>query len=308
MARHSLELLDQVREYDTFLESLKVICDMGCGAGEDIIWWATLESRDDDPEPYNFHCFAVDIDKRKLDQIPSLPNIHKINKDFRLTRVVPRSIDLLFSHDSLQFTPNPLETLKYWNEQMTVNGMLMLSVPQHSGVENNKYYSRSYSGCFHHFTPVNLIYMLAVNGFDCRDAYLLKKFNDPWINMAVYKSNVKPMDPMTTSWIDLIDTGLLHPTMINSITKHGHLRQEDIVMPWLNRENYFVDYVSQWEPIPGTPEVAEQKGVVNTSTKSKSQKLKQGVDISKEQRLLNPAKLQKITSEKPAKQAYKKDE
>lgn len=261
--RHSLKILNQLREYDSFLDSLRTIADMGCGSGEDITWWATLQSRDDPPEPYNYNCFAVDRDASKLAQIPNLPNINKCQRDFN-QHCVPVSIDLMFSHDSLQYSINPIETLNQWNQMMTVNGMLVLAIPQHSGVEYSKYYSRTHNGCFYHFTPTNLIYMLAVNGFDCRDAYLLKEFNDTWIQIAVYKSDVAPMDPATTTWFDLIDKNLLHPSIVNSITQFGHLRQEDIVMPWLDRENYFIDYVSQWTEVPEGIETVDT-GIVNTS-------------------------------------------
>jgi SAM-dependent methyltransferase len=277
--RPSLKILNQLREYDSFLDSLKIIADMGCGTGEDIHWWATLETRDDPPKPYNYHCFAVERDATKLSMVPSLPNIKKIQKDFNQL-CLPGKVDLMFSHDSLQYSHNPLATLKQWNEMMNVNGMLVLAIPQHSGVEYNKYYSRTYSNCFYHFTPTNLIYMLSVNGFDCRDAYLLKQFNDPWIYMAVYKSDQEPREPADTSWLDLVGTGLLHPSIENSINQFGYLRQEDIVMPWLDRENYFVDYVSTWTEPPADVE-QKTEGIVNTSQSSAETTLVQAPSVEK---------------------------
>ena len=223
---------------------------MGCGTGEDILWWATLETRDDPPEPYNYRCYAVDLDGSRLDNIPDLSNIVKLQKDFTKPDIIPTNVDLMWSHDSLNYSTNPLETLKNWNEMMTTDGMLVLSVQQHSGVVYNRYQNRTHSGCYFHFTPTQLIYMLAVNGFDCRDAYMLKRNNDPWIHMAVYKSQQKPRDPATTTWTDLLDTDLLHPSVVNSITRHGCLLQEEIVMPWLDKENYFVDWVQQRTEYP----------------------------------------------------------
>lgn len=284
--RHSQHILNCLREYDSFLDSLRVIADMGCGHGQDVEWWATLETRDDPPEPYNYSVFAIDRDESKLARIPNLPNIHKVNKDFNQI-CVPVKVDLMFSHDSFQYSPNPLATLNTWNEMMNVNGMLVLAVPQHSGVEYNKYYSRTYSGCPYHYTPTNLIYMLAVNGFDCRDAYLLKQFNDPWIHMAVYKSNISPMNPATTAWTDLIDLGLLHPTIVNSIHTHGYLKQEEIVMPWLDRENYFVDYVSTWTEQPKDVETVVE-GVFNTQVPSETSIVEQAEPRVVETKLYEP--------------------
>jgi hypothetical protein len=268
------------------LNSLHTIVDMGCGSGEDITWWATLESRDDPPVPYNYNCFAVDRDENKLSQVPNLVNVHKIKKDFN-ARCIPVEADLIWAHDSLQYSTNPIETLKVWNEQMNVDAMLILSIPQHSGVADNKYYSRTHSGCFYNFTPTSLIYMLAVNGFDCKDAYLLKEFNDPWIHIAVYKSAIAPMDATTTSWFDLIDAGLLNSTVVNSINSYGYLRQEDILYPWLDKENYFIDYVSQWTEIP---EEATRTfdGVINISTPSDNQTVKQAKIVKKETKIAKP--------------------
>lgn len=259
---------------------------MGCGNSEDVEWWATLATRDDPPEPYNYMVYAVDRDASKLAGVPNLKNIFKFNHTFNEI-CVPSKIDLMYAHDCLQFSPNPLSTLGVWNAMMNVNGMLVLSVPQHSGVEYNNYYSRTYSGCYHHFTPTNLIYMLAVNGFDCRDAYLLKKFGDPWINMAVYKSNIPTMDPDTTSWTDLIDTGLLHPSVVNSIKQYGYLRQEDIVMPWLDRENYFVDYVSTWTELPEGVET-QVTGVFNTTESTDAASILQADPVVEGTNILKP--------------------
>lgn len=288
MASHNIRTLNLLNGYDTFLESLRTICDMGCGTGGDITWWAMLESKDDPPEPYNYNCFAVDKDAYKLSQVPDLANINKINRDFTDRQIIPVSVDLMWSHDSLQYSHNPVETLRFWNEQMTVNGMLVLHVSQSSGVENNRYYSRTHNNCYYNYTPTSLIYMLAVNGFDCRDAYLLKQFNDPWIQMAVYKSDVEPMNPKTTTWFDLADKNLLHPSIANSITKHGFLAQEEIIMPWLDKENYYIDWIPQQTVIPeeaGDPVVG---GVFNKTKTADISKLQQADIKTKTTELLKP--------------------
>jgi hypothetical protein len=277
--------------YDTFLESLTTICDMGSGNGADIQWWANLESKDDSPQPYNYKCFAVDKDQARLDSFPDHKNIKKINKDFTKERILPTDIDLLWSHDSLQYSHNPLETLRLWNEQMSLNGMMVLHVPQSNGVHNGKYYAHNESGCYFNYTPVSLIYMLAVNGFDCNDFYLLKAWQDPWIKIAVYKSDIKPMDPQTTTWYDLADKELLHPSIVASINRRGYPLQEEIITPWFDRENYYIDWVmpptdlTQFESDAPATVVGKKETVIKSKAKPK---VKQPPKQDKSQRLLEP--------------------
>jgi trans-aconitate methyltransferase len=235
---HSLRVLELISLYDAFMDSLTVIADMGCGSGLDINWWATATSRDDPPVPYNYTCYAVDKDFSHLtDDLPG--NVIKIQGNFE-EKILPRTVDVMWSHDSFQYALNPLQTLKNWNEQMTVNGMLVLVVPQTSNYQYNRHVNRVYDGCFFQYNVCNLMYMLAVNGFDCKDSYMYKAPNDPWIHLAVYKTDVPPMDPATTRWYDLIEQDLLHDSLAASINKHGHLRQEDIILPWLDKDWYFV--------------------------------------------------------------------
>lgn len=233
---HSLRVLDLIFAYDGFMDSLRVIADMGAGEGLDIKHWAIAETRDDPPLPYNYTCYAVDKDVSRLTDLPK--NVIPIKGNFE-ERLIPRSVDLMWSHDSFQYALNPLNTLKVWNEQMSVDGMLVLIVPQTSNYRYNRYVNRVYSGCFYSYNLCNLLYMLAVNGFDCKDSYMYKAPNDPWIHLAVYKTKTPPMDPAGVTWYDLADMGLLHDSLVTSITKYGHLRQEDIILPWLDRDHYY---------------------------------------------------------------------
>ena len=235
---HSLRILDILKLYDSVLDSVTVVADMGCGAGLDIKWFAEAETRDDPPIPYDYVCYAVDKDLSKLPK--KMPkNVHLIEGDFS-ERLLPRKADILWSHDSLQYSLNPLQTLKTWNESMSLNGMLILTVPQYSGHRYNRRVSRAYDGVYYDFNVCNLIYMLAVNGFDCKDAYFLKEKNDPWIHAVVYKSDIPPMDPAATRWYDLMEAGLLNDSAVKSINEYGHLRQEDLIFPWIDRNFYFV--------------------------------------------------------------------
>ena len=79
------------------------------------------------------------------------------------------------------------------------------------------------------------MYMLAVNGFDCRDCYVYMAENYGWIHIAVYKS-MEPLDPATTSWYDLADLNLVNDSVKNSLNKYGHVRQEELIFTWLDKD------------------------------------------------------------------------
>jgi len=233
---NSQETLNLLYEYDSFLDSIEVVADMGCGTGQDLKWWATLMTRDDPPEPHNYLCYAIDKNIKQLDaSVLENTNIVAIEGNFE-TRLIPRQVDLIWCYNSFQYVTNPLGTLKVWNETMNVNGMLVLTVPQFQSYEYNRLKTRSISGCYYHYNICNLMYMLAVNGFDCRDCYFDMKENDPWIKAAVYKSEHAPMDPATTTWFDLADKHLVNDSVIQSLNKYSQVVQEELLFTWLDRD------------------------------------------------------------------------
>jgi SAM-dependent methyltransferase len=233
---HSRQTMDAIYEFDTFLDSLEVVADMGCGAGLDAQWWSVLETRDEPPEPRNYYTYAVDKNIKRIDaSTADIKRFRSVEADFETVKL-PRKVDLMWCHDSFQYSTNPLETLRHWNSLMTTDGMLILIVNQNIRYEYNRLVDRTESQCYFNHNVCNLIYMLSVNGFDCNDAYILKNINDPWIHIAVYKSSIEPMDPKTTTLFNLADLNLLHPSVVNSLNRWGHLRQEDIIYPWLDKD------------------------------------------------------------------------
>jgi len=236
--QHTQFIRELLYEYDSFLDSLKVIADFGCGDGLNVEWWATLKTRDDPPEPRNYVCYAVDRNINKLrPYVASLANVKAIEANLEdPDRFISRQIDLIWCHDTFQFITNPIITLKQWNEMMNVNGMLILSVPQAMHYKHNRLNTVSYNGWYYNHNVVNLMYMLAVNGFDCRDAYFYKKENDMWLYIAVYKSDIPPMDPQSTTWHDLIDLNLVNESVASCINTYGYVKQEEIITTWLDKD------------------------------------------------------------------------
>lgn len=239
---HSLETLKILYGYDSFLDSLEVIADFGCGVGLDSQWWATLETRDDPPEPRNYTVYSVDKNVSKFDpEVKKLPNIKLLEDDFDIPgdTIIPVAADLVWCHDAFQYVVNPIQTLATWNARMNVNGMLILIFPQASRYEYNRYQNASYNWCYYNHNIVSLMYMLAVNGFDCRDAYFKKEENNPWLYAAVYKSDIPPMNPKTTSWYDLAEKKLLNESVEDSLNRFGYVKQEILVTNWLDKDFNF---------------------------------------------------------------------
>ena len=232
---HSRDVLDMLYQYDSFMDSIQVVADMGCGAGLDVGWWATLMTRDDPPEPHDYLVYAVDRNIKQVEhEVLTHKNIKFIEGDFEQP-LIPREVDLMWSHDSFQYAMNPLNTLRVWNEQMSTNGMLVLNLPLMQTYEYDRILTRSFSGNYYNHNICTLMYMLAVSGFDCRDCYVYMAPNYGWVHMAVYKSHA-PMDPATTSWFDLADKNLISDSAMNSLNKYGHVRQEELMFTWLDKD------------------------------------------------------------------------
>ena len=140
---HSQQTLDKIYGYDSFLDSLEVVADMGCGSGLDLDWFARLETRDDPPEPRNLLCYGVDRDLRASNTATQArSNVQLVEADME-SFLLPRKIDLMWSHDSFQYALNPLATLRHWNSMMNENGMLYICIPYQSTYQNNRLVLRS---------------------------------------------------------------------------------------------------------------------------------------------------------------------
>ena len=235
---HSLEVLNTIYGYDTFLDNLKVIADMGCGAGLDTEWWATLTTRDDPPVPHNYTVYAVDQNIREIepDILKNNPNIVPIQGNFE-ERIIPRQVDLIWAHDSFQYSRTPFNCLATWKQTLNVNGMLILTIPQTTYLQNNRLVVANHSHQYYNYNILNLIYMLAISGFDCRDAYFYRKENSPWLYAGVYASEHDPITQDAT-WYDLAERNLINDSMINSVNRYGYARMEDLIVSWFDKNLY----------------------------------------------------------------------
>ena len=232
---HSLLTLNQLYEYDDFMASIKTLVDLGCGTGEDLAWWATRTTRDDSPEPLNINCVGVDI----LKQLLMAQHHHNVTyqpTDFEAKIHPPKGgFDVLWCHDAFQFCINPLQTLSDWYHIASEGAMLVIIVPQTIQLKRQQFAYHLPNGCYYHHTMVSLMQMLATAGWDCRSGFFQQLPEDPWIRAVVYKSKHEPLDPKTVTWHKLSELELLPESADRSVYAHGFLRQQDLVVPWIDK-------------------------------------------------------------------------
>ena len=233
--QHSLQVLNALYEYDDFMESIATVADLGCGTGEDLEWWATRTTRDDSPQPLNIRCQGIDL----LEQLPIAKkhdNITYQRTDFEGKIHAPqKGFDILWCHDAFQYCVNPLQTLSNWWHIASDGGMLAISVPQTVLTHRGRLAYYLDAGCLYHHTMVSLMHLLAMSGWDCRAGFFRQMHADPWIHAIVYKSSHEPQNPKTTTWHDLSALKILPESADRSIYAHGHLRQQDLIVPWIDK-------------------------------------------------------------------------
>lgn len=232
--KHSLETLNLLYQHDDFMLSISTVLDLGCGTGEDLEWWATCKTRDDNPQPLNIRCTGVDFS-------PELPLAKKYANMFyqpanfeNEIQATPNGYDILWCHDAFQYALNPLATLKHWWEIASPGAMLYICVPITQRIYRRQLDYYTPSGNYYHYSMVNLIYMLATCGWDCRSGFFKQAPTDSWLHAVVYKSSHAPLDPKEANWHKLSELKLVPESADASIYAHGHLRQQDLVIPWVD--------------------------------------------------------------------------
>lgn len=231
---HSLETLRLLGQYEDFMLSIKTVLDLGCGLGDDLIWWATATTNEDYPKPLNIECTGVDL----IDSLPATKKYKNINYqtgDFEKADVAEsKKFDILWCHDAFQYAQSPIKTLSNWWHLATPGAMLYLAVPVTQRIRHNQLEYHLPSGCYYHHTMVSLMYMLATAGWDCGSGFFKQTPQDPWIHAVVYKSEHEPQDPKTTTWHTLVERKLLPESAERSIFAHNCLHQQDLILPWLD--------------------------------------------------------------------------
>jgi len=232
---HSFKnVLSYMYEYDDFMDSVGRVIDLGCDVeATDMLWWANATTRDETQTPLGIKCVGVNTFE-KLNVKHS--SISYQNHDIESLNRVKRTFDIVWCYDQLQYLLNPYQALSNWWHIAEKDAMLVIAVPQ---TVNTEYHIQEYNlslGHKYHYTMPQLIYMLAVSGWDCRSGFFKKTPGDPWLYAIVYKSNVEPMDPKETNIYKLVEqTELLPQCAVDGIHRYGKIRQRDLILPWLDK-------------------------------------------------------------------------
>ena len=232
--RQTLELLGC---YDSFMESIDTVCDMGCGNGEDLEWWATREVEDDDGAgiPLNIKCTGVDV-QDKMGSIKQLKNVVYQNSNFENIDCSSK-YDVIWCNNSFQYALDPLETLKSWRQSLTDGGMLAMVIPVNTECTVRKSVVVQHEHTLFQYTTVSMLHMLALCGFEI--PFMRKDPGESHLHVIAYKSSHNPFDPRTTRMYDLLDKGLLPESAEDCIERYGYLRQDQLVLEWLDRSMHW---------------------------------------------------------------------
>lgn len=232
---HSLHTLETLYQFDDFMQSIENVIDMGCGAGLDMLWWATRTTRDPNPKPLNIRCLGIDT-APSCAATSQHRYVSYMPQDFEQPiSTHKRRFDVVWCHDSFQYVLDPFRTLAQWRDITVPGGTLVLIVPQTVTFSLNREQIEQADGCYWHWTLVNLIHTLAVTGWDCAQGFYLRQPGDPWLTVVVRRGEHGSLDPRTTRWYDLCDRGILPESAIKSIKRHGYLRQQDLLLPWIDK-------------------------------------------------------------------------
>ena len=89
---------------------------------------------------------------------------------------------------------------------------------------------------------------------------------------------------------------------MDSLNANGYLKQEEICMPWLDRELYFIDYISQQMEIP--PATESTGAQPDEVVKSDKHTIEQPTATEVKTQTFKPIS---IKSKPPTRKSYKRD-
>ena len=231
LGEQTLEFLNQ---FDDFKRSIKHMADLGCGNGSHLEYWANMRDINEDGEPGRYldiACHGVDLNCEHIK--PQRHNIDYKNHDLNSNDpMLSVKVDVVWCHDVMQYIYSPLEFLGRVNRAMSMGGMLYLNVPSTINVVHHMFKNYTPPGHYNTFTVTQILYLLALNGFDVKDYYLQKRKFEDVIQVVVYKER-DPL-PYTTTWYEMTDMDIVSDNMRKVIMRNGVLEDQGLVTTWLD--------------------------------------------------------------------------
>lgn len=232
----SLEVLNLIDQKTEFMDSLRIVADMGCGRGADSYWWSTRTSPEG--KDRNLIVFAVD-QMMQLDNHYRHKNIKFIRESFTSTTIAKNKVDVLWCYNAFQYATDPVKTLRHWWDIMSPDGLLYIGIPQNNYIDDlSRWQMITESGCYWPHNITSLIYLLAANGFDCNDGFFRQQRHDKMIHLCAYKSPYAPMTLDQANLYQLDEMKLLPPSISNCVKKFGAIRHEHLHLRWLDGNVY----------------------------------------------------------------------
>jgi len=235
---HSLLTLNLLDQFDDFKVSIKHMADFGCGKGLDLEFWANMHTWDEEGDPgrkLNFNCVGFDLHAEN--NVPSRKNIKYKNYDFNKNDTIwSVPFDVVWCHNVMQTIYSPIEFLGKVNKAMATGSMLYLCVPSTVSMYQNRFQNYTPSQHFNTFTVSQILYLLALNGFDVKDFYLQKEHFTDIIEVLTYKER-EPLD-YNTSWYELADMDILNDNIKELVLRNNILSDQGLVTKWLDGTTY----------------------------------------------------------------------
>jgi len=235
---HSLLTLNLLNQFDDFKISIKHMADFGCGKGLDLEFWANMHTWDEEGNPgrkLNFNCVGFDLHAE--DNVPSRKNIKYKNHDFNKNDTIwSVPFDVVWCHNVMQTIYSPVEFLGRVNKAMATGSMLYLCVPSTVSMYQNRFQNYTPSQHFNTFTVSQILYLLALNGFDVKDFYLQKEHFTDIIEVLTYKER-EPFD-YKTSWYELADMDILNDNIKELVLRNNILSDQGLITKWLDGTTY----------------------------------------------------------------------
>ena len=136
----------------------------------------------------------------------------------------------------MQHIYSPVEFLGRVNKAMAMGSMLYLCVPSTVTVFQNKFQNYTPGLHYNTFTVSQILYLIAINGFDVKDFYLQKEKHVDLIQVLTYKER-EPL-PYNTTWYEMADMGILNDNITELVMKNGTLNDQGLITTWLDGVTY----------------------------------------------------------------------